>query len=171
MLDNFFSISTVASVSSCIKDNGVSPVPLSMLHVVCFDSQKGQCTRLQLSLAPRAVLAVPYWCILCDTYVLLFSLGETSLSIKWKWLNTFYWDFTQTVPQDWMKVTEIGRLTGIQQEHYYSNALAGFNDYNFTTLSKEITEDTVGWISPSCICCLLQSLWDGTWWMWAFLCN
>lgn len=43
-----------------------------------------------------------------------------------------------------MKVTEIGRLTGIQQEHYYSNALAGFNDYNFTTLSKEITEDTVG---------------------------
>lgn len=42
------------------------------------------------------------------------------------------------------KVTEIGRLTGIQQGHDHSNALASSNGYNFTTLLREITEDTVG---------------------------
>lgn len=141
---------------------------------VCFDAQKGQCAVLQLSLAPRTVLAEQYWCTFSDICLLLFSPGETSLSnmsIKCKRLNTFYWGFNQSGPQDCIKATEIGRLTGIQQGHNHSNALAGSNGYNFTTLLKEIQRTLWAKLTLAVTVVFYRAAQGRTWWMWSFLCN
>lgn len=102
VLTEFFSINTIASPSSCTMGNGVSPAcPPCLLFSccndgVCFDAQRGQCTSLQLPLAPRTVLAVQSWCVFSDIYILLFIPGETSLSNEstlHRRLNPFYWGF------------------------------------------------------------------------------
>lgn len=176
----FFSVNTIASLSSCIMGNGVSPAhPPCLLFsccndVVCFNAQRGQCTSLQLSLAPRTVLAVQSWGIFSDLYMLLFSPGETSLSnvsILCRRLNLFHWGFNQSDPPNYTKETEIRRLAGIQQGHDHNNPLASSNGYNFITLLKEFAGDREGWIYLSCNFYLYRVAWGGPWWKWSSLCS